>query len=315
MKRKSEPPIFSGLITALVTPFQGDRIDFEALAELVEWQIGQGVEGLVACGTTAESPTLSASEWADVIRLCVDVSRGRAPVIAGSGTNDTRRTIELTREAARLGADGALVVTPYYNRPGQEGLFRHFDAVSRCTELPIILYNVPARTAVDLSVDTLERLAGSPGIVGIKDATGDLARVRETVARLGRRFTLLSGNDRSTPGFMAAGGDGAISVISNVAPRLCAAMIFAIRQNDPVEARRIQALLRPLQEALELETNPGPVKYALHCTRGCASSVRLPLVEVADDTALKIREAIAALAMPRVHPPMAGAPPVRWRSA
>ncbi|GHE78534.1 4-hydroxy-tetrahydrodipicolinate synthase [Camelimonas fluminis] len=315
MKRKSEPPIFGGLITALVTPFRGDQIDFEALAELVDWQIGQGVQGLVACGTTAESPTLSASEWADVIRLCVDVSRGRAPVIAGSGTNDTRRTIEMTREAARLGADGALVVTPYYNRPGQEGLFRHFDCVSRSTELPIILYNVPARTGLDISVDTLERLAESPGIVGIKDATGDLAKARETVSRLGDRFTLLSGHDRSTPEFMAVGGDGAISVISNLTPRLCAAMIFALQQNEPVEARRIQALLLPLQKALELETNPGPVKYALHCTRGYAPSVRLPLVEVTDDTALRIREAIATLTMPTVRLSMGDATSVCWRSA
>jgi len=291
---------FGGVITALITPFHDDSVDLNALADLVDWQIGQGVQGLVACGTTAESPTLSHSEWREAIRLCVDVARGRVPVIAGSGVNDTRRTIELTNEAARLGADAALVVTPYYNRPPQEGLFRHFDAVARSVDLPIILYNVPSRTAVDLGLDTLERLAERSGIIGIKDATGDLTRVGATLDRFGDRFIQLSGHDRSMPGFVAVGGNGAISVISNVAPMLSVAMIDAIGRGDLAEARCIQRHLLPLQQALDLEANPGPIKFALHCLRGYSPHPRLPLVDVESATARAIRETIALADTPIV---------------
>lgn len=295
MIRKAKPPLLGDMMTALVTPFCESKVDFDALAELVDWQIDQGAQGLVACGTTAESPTLSQTEWVDAIRLCVEVSGGRVPVLAGSGTNDTKRTVELTREAARLGADGALVVTPYYNRPSQEGLFRHFESVARAADLPVVLYNVPSRTAVDIGMSTLERLAELPTIVGIKDATGDLTRVSATVARLGDRFIQLSGHDRSMLGFMAVGGDGAISVVSNVAPMLSAAMMGALRRSNLLEARRIHAHLLPLLEALELETNPGSVKFALHCARGYSPSVRLPLVEVEHETALKIRDAVSVI--------------------
>lgn len=308
---EAECSLIGGLMTALVTPFREEKVDFEALAELVEWQIDQGVQGLVACGTTAESPTLSYSEWLDVIRLCVKISSGRVPVIAGSGTNDTRRTMELTREVARLGADAALVVTPYYNRPSQEGLFQHFKAVEQAADLPIILYNVPSRTAVDISMATLERLAELPGIVGVKDATGDLTRVSAIAARLGSRFTQLCGHDRTMLAFMAAGGDGAISVISNVAPMLSAAMMGAQRRGDLIEARRIHAQLLPLLEALELETNPGPIKFALSCTRGYSPSVRLPLAEVADDTARKIRDAVAIIDELAIDTSLVGPSPIR----
>lgn len=315
MTLRSKPVLFRGMMTALITPFCGDKVDFAALADLVDWQIDQGVQGIVACGTTAESPTLSHAEWTEVIGLCVKVAGGRVPVIAGSGTNDTRRTIELTNEAARLGVDGALVVTPYYNRPSQEGLFRHFQSVERSTDLPILIYNVPSRTAVDLGLATLERLVALPGIVGLKDATGDLTRVGATAARFGDRFIQLSGHDRSMLGFVAAGGDGAISVISNVAPMASAAMIGALCRGDLMQARRIHARLLPLLEALELDINPGPIKFALHCLRGTSPHMRLPMVEVEEATALKIRDAVArldTLAIDRL--PVGGRPPVR-RSA
>ncbi|MGI9377774.1 MAG: 4-hydroxy-tetrahydrodipicolinate synthase [Tsuneonella suprasediminis] len=293
MRPSGDPPLFGGLMTALVTPYRGEAIDFEALGELANWQIDQGAQGLVACGTTGESPTLSHPEWAAVIRLCVEVSNGRVPVIAGSGTNDTRRTVELTREAGRLGADGALVVTPYYSRPNQEGLFRHFESVAQSAELPIIIYNVPSRTAVDIRIETLDRLAYLPGIVGIKDASGDPTRVNTMAVRFGNRFTQLSGHDRSMLAFMMTGGDGAISVVSNIAPMLTAATFGAVRRGDYLEARRINAHLSPLVEALELEANPCPVKFALHCARGYSPAVRLPLVEVSESTAERIRAAMA----------------------
>lgn len=298
MRRKGKPPLFGGLMTALVTPFRGEMIDFNALEELVEWQINQGVQGIVACGTTAEAPTLSREERADVIRLCIQVARGRVPIVVGTGTNDTRSTVELTAEAARLGAGGALVVTPYYNRPNPEGLFRHFESVGRSASIPVIIYNVPSRTSVDIGIDTLERLASLPGIVAIKDSTGDLARVREMVARLGNRFTHLSGQDCSMAAFMAAGGEGAISVVSNVAPSMSAALIAAFLRKDHVAGWRIHARLQPLLSALELECNPAPVKYALHCARGYAPSLRLPLVEVTPATAATIREAVAITSGP-----------------
>lgn len=293
MTAMNERISLGGVITALITPFRDDRVDLDALADLVDWQIGQGVQGLVACGTTGESPTLSHSEWREAIRLCVDVAGGRVPVIAGSGANDTSHTTWLTNEAARLGADAALVVTPYYNRPSQEGLFRHFDAVERSVDLPIILYNVPSRTAVDLGLDTLERLAERPGIIGIKDATGDLTRVGATSDRFGDRYIQLSGHDRSMPGFVAAGGDGAIAVISNVAPMLSVAMLDAIYRGDLAEARRINSHLLPLQRALDLEVNPAPIKFALHCLRGYSPDLRLPMVGVESATATAIRETIA----------------------
>lgn len=297
-----EPTSFGGVITALITPFRDDdTVDFDALGDLVDWQIDQGVHGLVACGTTAESPTLSHSEWKEVIRLCVEVAAGRMPVIAGTGVNDTRRTVELTNEAARLGADAALVVTPYYNKPSQEGLFRHFQTVAGSVDLPILLYNVPSRTAVDLEMDTLERLAELPGIIGIKDASGDLTRVGETSDRFGDRFIQLCGHDRSMAGFAAVGGDGAVSVISNVAPLLCVALVDAVHRGDLVQARRIHAHLLPLQQALDLEVNPGPIKFALHCLRGYPPRLRLPMVEVADATARTIRKALALVDPPAIH--------------
>ena len=292
MNRRSETRLLGGMMTALITPFRDDKVDFDALADLVDWQIEQGVQGLVVCGTTGESPTLSHSEWTDAIRLCVEAAGGRVSVVAGSGTNDTRRTIDLTNEAARLGADAALVVTPYYNKPSQEGLFRHFESVGRSGDLPIILYNVPSRTAVDIGLGTLERLAEVPGVVGLKDATGEPARVGATAARFGDRFIQLSGHDRSMQDFVAAGGDGAISVIANVAPALSTAMIGAMRHGDLRQARCIHAHLVPLLEALELEVNPSPIKFALHCARGYSPAVRLPMVEVAEATALKIRNAL-----------------------
>lgn len=282
-----------GAFTALVTPFSKGEVDHATLSDLIDWQINEGIHGLVVCGTTGEAATLSHEEWRGVIRTSIARVRGRVPVIVGTGTNDTRKTIELTREAAALGSDAALVVTPYYNRPSQEGLFKHFEAVAKAVGTPIILYNVPSRTGVDLATATLERLAQLPGIVGIKDASGDLARPMAVSAALGPRFLQFSGNDATALAFNAAGGRGTISVVSNIAPRLCSQMQEASLAGDFDTARSIQQRLMPLVRALECETNPVPVKYALHLLRQMAPDVRLPLVEAMPSTVEALRRAIA----------------------
>lgn len=292
-----------GAFTALVTPFSKGQVDQPALSDLIEWQIGEGVHGFVVCGTTGEAATLSHEEWRAVIRSSVAQTRGRVPVIAGTGTNDTRKTIELTTEAASLGADAALVVTPYYNRPSQEGLFRHFEAVAQSVDLPIIVYNVPSRTGVDLTIATLERVAQLPGIVGIKDATGDLSRPTAVSAALGRRFIQFSGHDATALAFNAAGGHGAISVVSNVAPRLCSRMQEACLAGNFETARSIQRRLLPLVSALERETNPVPVKFALHLLRGMTPDVRLPMVEAMPQTVEALRRAMAFVRPDRANQP------------
>ena len=285
----------SGAITALPTPFKDGEVDLKGLERLVRWQIEQGINGLVPCGTTGEAPTLSWEERLDIIALCVKVAGGRIPVIAGTGTNNTETTIAFSSAAEAFGADAALVVTPFYNRPSQEGIVRHFEAVARKVRIPIIVYNVPARTGVDLTLETLERLAQIPAIVGIKDATGDLARQSSLPAVLRRRFICLSGHDSTSFGFNTMGGRGTISVVSNIAPRLCVDMHDALRRDDIHTARAIHHRLRPLIAALELEGNPVSVKYALHMALGLSPDVRLPLVPAEVETARAIREALAAL--------------------
>lgn len=285
----------SGAITALVTPFKEGEVDLKGLERLLHWQIDAGINGLVPCGTTGEAPKLSWEERLDIVALCVKVAGGRVPVIAGTGTNNTESTIALSSAAEAFGADAALVVTPYYNRPSQEGIVRHFEAVARRVRIPIIVYNVPGRTGVDLSSETLERLAQIPTIVGIKDATGDLTRQSSLPAVLRRRFLCLSGHDSTSFGFNTMGGRGTISVVSNITPRLCADMHDALRRDDTHTARAIHYRLRPLIAALELESNPVPVKYALHVVLGLGPDVRLPLVSVEAATAKAIREALAAL--------------------
>jgi 4-hydroxy-tetrahydrodipicolinate synthase len=285
-----------GAMTALVTPFKDGTVDREALRTLVEWQIEQCIAALVPCGTTGEAPTLSFDERVAVIRVCVEAAAGRVPIIAGTGTNSTQSTVALTAAARSFGADAALIVTPYYSRPTQEGIFRHFQSVARQVDLPIIVYNVPARTAVDIAPVTLERLAAIPAIVGIKDATGDLARPMAVTNQFGERFVQLSGHDATAFGFNTMGGSGTISVVSNVAPRLCVDMHDACRRGDVHAARAIHKTLRPLVAALELETNPVPVKYALHLLGLIRPDVRLPLVPVLPETAAGIAEALRTVA-------------------
>ncbi|WP_269930593.1 4-hydroxy-tetrahydrodipicolinate synthase [Aminobacter sp. HY435] len=284
-----------GAISALVTPFSNGEVDLKGLAALVEWQIAEGVNGLVPCGTTGEAPTLSWHERIMVIRKAVAVANGRVPVIAGTGTNSTESTVAFAAAARDFGADAALVVTPYYNKPSQAGIVRHFETVAAKVDIPVVVYNAPARTGVDLTLDTVERLAAIPGIVGFKDATGDLSRQTTLAQKFGNRFIWLSGHDATAFGFNTMGGQGTISVVSNVAPRLCAEMHEACRRGDPHAARQIQNRLRPLIAALELETNPVPVKHALHLMGKIGPDVRLPLVEVEPRTATAIRGALMDL--------------------
>jgi len=270
--------MFKGSIPALVTPFRDGRVDEDAFAAFVEWQIAEGSHGLVPCGTTGESATLTREEHHRVVALCVEVARGRVPVIAGCGSNDTATAIEHLRNAARVGADAALVVTPYYNRPSQEGLYRHYAALAEATEVPIILYNVPARTSVDLAVETMGRLAKLKNIVGVKDASGNVARVSAQRAACGADFQQISGNDDMALGFMAHGGIGCISVTANVAPRLSARFQDACLAGDYGQARALQDLLYPLHAALFSDASPAPTKYALGRLRRMSEEVRLPLV-------------------------------------
>jgi 4-hydroxy-tetrahydrodipicolinate synthase len=285
-----------GAMTALVTPFSQGEVDLPGLTTLLEWQIEQGIDGLVPCGTTGEAPTLSWEERLDVLARCVKVASGRVPIIAGTGTNSTEATIAFTTAAEAFGADAALIVTPYYNRPTQEGIYRHFEAIARKVSIPIIVYNVPARTGVDLLPETIERLARIPTIIGIKDATGDLSRPALLSAALRDRFIQFSGHDSTSFGFNTMGGQGTISVVSNVAPRLCVEMHDACQAGDHHTARAIHHRLRPLIAALELESNPIPVKYALHLALGLSADVRLPLTPVQPETAAAIREAMLVLA-------------------
>jgi 4-hydroxy-tetrahydrodipicolinate synthase len=289
--------MFNGSITALVTPFRDGGIDERKFADLVEWQIGEGTDGLVPCGTTGESPTLHRDEHERLIRLCVEVADWRVPVIAGTGTNATETTIARTRMAKAAGADAALVVTPYYNRPTQEGLFRHFEAVARAVEIPIILYNVPKRTGVDLLPETVGRLARIDAIVGIKEASGDPRRALAIADAAGEGFARLSGDDATALAFNACSGRGCISVVANVAPRLCAQMQRSWAQGDEQTARWAEARLAPLVEALALESNPGPVKYALSVIRGIDPTPRLPLVRVNSETAHAVDRALQRLGL------------------
>jgi 4-hydroxy-tetrahydrodipicolinate synthase len=267
-----------GCLTALVTPFRDARIDFEGLSELVDWQIEQGEDGIVSVGTTGESATLGVEEHIAVIAATVKAARGRVPVIAGAGGNSTSEALELTRASEAAGANALLHVTPYYNRPSQEGLFRHFEAVARATRLPIILYNVPSRTACDLLTETVVRLADLDNIIGIKDATGNLVRGSELIARVGDRLTVLSGDDGTAFPLYAIGGRGVISVVSNVAPKAMSDMWDAAKAGDWARGRQRHHELRVLSQMLFAEPSPAPTKAALAQLGRCSVDVRLPLV-------------------------------------
>ena len=266
-----------GCLTALVTPFRDGRVDFDGLAKLVDWQIEQGVDGIVSVGTTGESATLDVDEHVEVIRATVKAARGRVPVIAGAGGNATSEALALTRASEDAGADALLHVTPYYNRPSQEGLFRHFEAIAKATKLPIVLYNVPTRTGCDMLTDVVARLADFPNIVAIKDATGNLVRGTELVARVGDRMSVLSGDDGTSFPLYAVGGRGVISVVSNVAPRAMSDMWDAVKAGDWDRARQRHFELRVLSQLLFAEPSPGPTKAALALLGRCSPEVRLPM--------------------------------------
>jgi 4-hydroxy-tetrahydrodipicolinate synthase len=278
-----------GCLTALVTPFRNGKVDFEALAKLVDWQIDQGVDGIVSVGTTGESATLDVDEHVAVIAATVKAARGRVPVIAGAGGNATGEALELTRASESAGANALLHVTPYYNRPNQEGLFRHFDAIARSTRLPIILYNVPSRTACDLLTDTVVRLAELDNVVGIKDATGNLVRGSELVAKVGDRMAVLSGDDGTSFPLYAIGARGVISVVSNVAPRAMSDMWDAVKAGDWARARQRHFELRVLSQMLFAEPSPAPTKAALALLGRCTMDVRLPLVSATANLVEQLR--------------------------
>jgi len=271
--------MFFGSIPALVTPFAAGRVDHAIFRDFVEWQIDEGSNGLVPCGTTGEAATLSTEEHRRLIELTVEVARGRVPVIAGCGSNNTAHAIELTKNAKDAGADAALHVPPYYNRPNQEGIYAHLAAVAYL-DIPIVLYNVPARTITDISVETMERLSRLPNVIGVKDATGNLARVSAQRHACGKEFVQISGNDDMALGFNAMGGVGCISVTANVVPKMCAKFQEAMREGRWDEAMEWQDRLFPLHAALFSDASPGPVKYALSRVQsGFPTELRLPMTE------------------------------------
>jgi len=285
--------LFKGVITALITPLRDGKVDEAAFTRLLERQIAAGIHGVVPMGTTGESASLHLDEHKRVIDLCVQVAAGRIRVIAGAGSSATDKAIELVRHAKTVGADGALVVTPYYNRPSQEGLALHFEAIAEAVQLPVLLYNVPGRTGVDLSNDSVARLATHPNVVGIKDATGDLSRVSWMRANIGGQFDLISGDDPSYLGYHAHGGVGLISVTSNVAPEAMVALHEAAAAGDYATARDWQDRLIGLHRALFLDNSPSPAKYALSRLQLCTEEVRLPLAPTADVVKPAIDRAMA----------------------
>lgn len=270
--------MFKGSMTALVTPFRKGAIDLPAFDALIERQIEQGTHAVVVCGTTGESPTLTDDEHKNIVGRCIDVVKGRVPVIAGTGSNATAKTVDMTRHAKEAGADAALIVAPYYNKPTQEGLYQHYRTVAEAVSIPVILYNIPGRSIVDIRNETMIRLAKIPNIIGVKDATADLSRPAQVRETIGPDFIQLSGEDATVADFLAAGGHGCISVTSNVAPGLCAEMHNAWMAGDKAQTRAINERLMPLHRALFCETSPAPAKYGLSRLGLCTDEMRLPLV-------------------------------------
>lgn len=287
--------MFSGSIPALVTPFRDGSFDEAAFRRLVEWQVECGSSALVPCGTTGESPTLSHDEHMKVTEVCIEVAAGCVPVIAGAGSNSTTEAIMLASHAEKAGADAVLVVTPYYNKPNQEGMFRHFKAVHDAVGIPIILYNIPGRSVIDMSLETMASLASLPRIAGVKDATGDIARVSDYLERIGPDFCQLSGNDETALAHFAHGGVGCISVSANVAPRLCADFQEALAKGDLAAARALNARLHPLHRAMFSDTSPGPCKYALSRVQDWIDpEVRLPIVACSESSRVQVDAALEA---------------------
>lgn len=283
---------FRGSFTALVTPFKNGEVDEQAFRALVSWQIEEGTNGLVPVGTTGESPTVSHDEHKKLVEWCIDEAKGRVPVIAGAGSNSTREAVELALHAQKAGADAVLVVTPYYNKPTQEGMYQHFKAINDAINIPIIIYNIPGRSVIDMSVETMARLYELKNVTGVKDATANIVRTSQQRAVLGTDFNQLSGEDATVLGYMAHGGHGCISVTSNVAPRLCAEFQAACLRGDFATALTLHDKLMPLHTNLFIESNPAPVKYALSLLGKMDESLRLPMVPVSESTRVAVRQAM-----------------------
>ena len=287
--------MFKGSNVALVTPFKDNKLDEENYIKLINFHLENGTNGLVPAGTTGESPTLSHGEHEKVIELCINEAKGKIPVIAGTGSNSTEEAISLTKHAEKAGADGVLVVTPYYNKPTQEGLYQHYKAINDNCGVPIIIYNIPGRSVVDMSVETMARLFELKNIAGVKDATGDLNRVNQQKEKMGSEFIQLTGEDGNAFEFNKRGGVGCISVTANVAPKLCSEMQKFSRSNSDNEineAERIDRILQPLHKSLFIESNPGPVKYAAKLLNLCDDAVRLPLVKITKKTQEEVKKAL-----------------------
>ena len=289
--------MFKGSNVALITPFKNNKLDVEAYIKLINFQIINGTNGLIPAGTTGESPTLSHDEHQKVIELCIQESKGKNPVIAGTGSNSTEEAISLTTHAEKVGANAALIVTPYYNKPTQEGLYQHYKAINDKCGIPILIYNIPGRSVIDMSVDTMARLFELKNIVGVKDATGELDRVDQQKKKMGKDFIQLTGNDDNALEFNKRGGVGAISVTANIAPRLCSDFQKASKsENDEskLEAIRLDKILQPVHNSMFIESNPSPVKYAAKLLGLCDDDVRLPLVKVTDPTKDIVKKALVS---------------------
>ena len=287
--------MFKGSNVALVTPFKNDKLDDETYINLIHFHIQNGTNGLVPAGTTGESPTLSHDEHERVIELCVKESNGKLPVFAGTGSNSTEEAISLTTHAEKIGANGALIVTPYYNKPTQEGLYQHYKAINDKCGIPILIYNIPGRSVIDMSVDTMARLFELKNIIGVKDATGDLDRVDQSLNKMGKEFIQLTGNDDNALEFNKRGGVGAISVTANIAPKLCSdfqKLSKSKNDNEMEEAEKLDKILQPLHHAMFVESNPSPVKYAAKLLNLCDDDVRLPLVKVTTETKDIVKKAL-----------------------
>ena len=287
--------MFKGSNVALITPFKNNKLDVDNYIELIHFHIKNGTNGLVPAGTTGESPTLTHEEHEKVIELCIKESKGKIPVIAGTGSNSTAEAISLTKHAEKVGADGALIVTPYYNKPTQEGLYQHYKAINDNCGIPIIIYNIPSRSVIDMTVETMTRLFELKNIIGVKDATGNLDRVNQQKEKMGNDFIQLTGEDGNVLEFNKRGGVGCISVTANIAPKLCSdfqKFSFSKNNNELKEAERINKLLQPVHKSLFIESNPSPVKYAAKLLNLCSDDVRLPLVKVTNSTKEAIKEAL-----------------------
>lgn len=289
--------MFKGSITALITPFRDGNVDDATFQSFVEWQIAEGTDALVPCGTTGESPTLDHQEHMHVTELCIEAAAGKVPVIAGAGSNATHESIDLAIHAKKAGADAVLVVTPYYNKPTQEGMYQHFKAIHDAADLPVIIYNIPGRSIVDMSVETMAKLAKLPNIVGVKDATADLTRPMLTRLAIDGDFCQLSGEDATAVPFLAGGGHGCISVSANVAPRLCSDMQRAWREGDVATAMALQDRLMPLHDAMFCESSPGPVKYAAELLGKASAEMRLPMCEIADSSKTRVKDALRSVGL------------------